>query len=85
MADFSCPVESKSLLAAGRTPSTATSCAPKSSSPSFRSRTSTFQKPADRNAIRRRSRSTSNRTATLCTRPADRPLRTFRHSTGDRP
>ena len=29
------------------------------------------------------SRSTISRTATLCTRPAERPLRTLRHKNGD--
>ena len=38
---------------------------------------------AERNAIRSRSRSTTRRVATDCTRPAERPARTLRHSTGD--
>ena len=37
----------------------------------------------DRKAMISRSRSTSSRTATLCTRPADSDGRTFFHSTGD--
>ena len=35
------------------------------------------------NAMRLRSRSTIRRVATDCTRPADRPGPTLRHSTGD--
>ena len=38
---------------------------------------------AARNAMRSRSRSTTSLVATDCTRPADRPCRTLRHSTGD--
>ena len=41
------------------------------------------QYDAATNAIRSRSRSTTRRMAGLCTRPADRPRFTFRHSTGD--
>ena len=44
---------------------------------------STSQYDARRNAIRSRSRSTTMRVATDCTRPADRPWRTLRHSTGE--
>ena len=40
------------------------------------------QYDAERNAIRARSRSTTSRVATDCTRPADRPLMTFFQSTG---
>ena len=35
------------------------------------------------NAMRSRSRSTTMRVATDCTRPADSPVRTFFHSTGE--
>ncbi len=41
------------------------------------------QYDAERNAIRSRSRSTTNRVATDCTRPADSRGMTFFHSTGD--
>ena len=41
------------------------------------------QYDAARNAMRSRSRSTTSRVATDCTRPADRPCRTLRHSTGE--
>ena len=40
--------------------------------------------PPARNASRSSSRSTINRTATLCTRPALSPVCTFFHSTGDK-
>src|SRR6478609_2101037 len=43
---------------------------------------STSQYEARTNAIRSRSRSTTMRVATDCTRPADRPALTLRHSTG---
>ena len=46
---------------------------------------SKFHQSADRWAIRSRSRCTTIRTATLCTRPADRPDLTLAHSTGDTP
>ena len=38
---------------------------------------------AERNRMRSRSCSTTIRVATLCTRPAERPLATLRHNTGD--
>ena len=41
------------------------------------------QYDAERNAMRSRSRSTTSRVATDCTRPADRPVMTFFHSTGE--
>ena len=44
---------------------------------------STSQYDARRKAIRSRSRSTTMRVATDCTRPAESPWRTLRHSTGE--
>ena len=41
------------------------------------------QYSAARNAIRSRSRSTTSRVATDCTRPAESPFITLRHRTGD--
>jgi hypothetical protein len=41
------------------------------------------QYDAVRKAIRSRSRSTTKRVATDCTRPADRPDMTFFHNTGE--
>jgi hypothetical protein len=80
-------VGSKSLPVAIRSPFSATSVAPKvrGPSPAFRTASvaSTSQYSAVRNAIRCRSRSTTMRVATDWTRPADRPLRTLRHSTGE--
>ena len=43
---------------------------------------STVQYSCGTNALISASRSTTRRTATDCTRPADRPRRTFVHSTG---
>ena len=41
------------------------------------------QYEAPTNAIRARSRSTTSRVATICTRPAERSLMTFFQSTGE--
>ena len=46
-------------------------------------RPSTLYQLAERNRMRSRSRSTTIRVATLCTRPAERPLATLRQSTGE--
>ncbi len=42
-----------------------------------------FQYSSGRNASISRSRSTISRTATDCTRPAERPVATFRHRSGE--
>ena len=75
------PPESKSRPAATRAPSTVTRRAVNGGAVALSS--SMSQKPAATKAIRSRSRSTINRTDGLCTRPADRPRLTRRHSTGD--
>ena len=80
--EVSWPLSLKSLPVATRRSSTFTSVAPNSLAP-LRSRASRSQKPALTNARRSSSRSTMRRTATLCTRPAERPVCTFFHSTGD--
>ena len=51
--------------------------------PSAEKLPSTLHQLAERNRMRSRSRSTTIRVATLCTRPADRPLATLRQSTGE--
>ena len=53
------------------------------SSPALASRAERSQYSELRKARRSISRSVSIRTATLCTRPADRPLLIFFHSSGD--
>ena len=50
---------------------------------STRNVASASQYAAVTNAIRSRSRATRKLSATLCTRPADVPCPSFRHSTGD--
>ncbi len=86
---LSCPTESKSRPCAIRRPSTvwrrATSDDGSDESPArpvakvpVRS-----QYSAERKAIRSRSRSTTSRVATDCTRPADSRGMTFFHSTGE--
>ena len=81
-AGFSCPSSPKSPPPATRAPSIATSFAG-NSPPSATNVPEASQYPAERNAIRARSRSTTRRVATDCTRPADSPDRTFFHSTGE--
>ena len=81
-AGFSCPSSPKSPPLATRDPSIATSFAG-NSPPSATNVPEASQYPAERNAIRARSRSTTRRVATDCTRPADSPDRTFFHSTGE--
>ena len=85
-ADFSCPVGPKSRPCATRLPSTATSeavngdmSAPRTGANS--ASRSQYREP--RKAIRSRSLSTTSRTATDCTRPADSRGMTFFHSTGE--
>jgi len=51
---------------------------------SFRPRASTVQYSWRRKAVISSSRSQISRSATLCTRPADRPGLILRHSSGDR-
>ena len=80
-AGFSCPSSPKSPPPATRDPSIATSFAG-NSPPSATNVPAASQYPADRNAIRARSRSTTRRVATDCTRPADSPDSTFFHRTG---
>ena len=85
-ADFSSPVEPKSRPCATRLPSTATSDAgnaDRSSPRTGANSASRSQYCEPRNAIRSRSRSTTSRMATDCTRPADSRGMTFFHSTGE--
>ena len=80
-------VGSKSLPVAIRSPFSATSVALNVRGPSPGFATASVarmsQYSAVRNAIRWRSRSTTIRVATDCTRPADSFGMTFFHSTGD--
>ncbi len=76
------PSSAKSRPVATRSPSSAASRALKDSEPRAKSPTMS-QYCAALKAIRSRSRSTTMRVTTDCTRPADRPWRTLRHSTGD--
>ncbi len=80
----SSPVSAKSRPVATRRPSTPTRRAVKldAGSPWGETSATTSQYDAARKAIRSRSRSTTSRVATDCTRPADRPWRTLRQSTG---
>jgi len=78
----SAPSSPKSRPVATRAPSTAARRASKDSSPRAK-RAVTSQYEADRNAMRSRSRSTTRRVATDCTRPADRPGPILRHSSGE--
>jgi hypothetical protein len=81
--DLRAPVAgSKSLPPATRLPSTVVRRAPNSRSRPA-SVASTSQYLATRKACRSSSFSTTSRTATLCTRPADSLVRTFFQSTGD--
>ena len=88
---FSSPTELKSRPCATRRPSTDTSAAgnedTSAASPAsaltFANTASRSQYLAVRNAIRSRSRSTTSRTATDWTRPADSCGMTFFHSTGE--
>ena len=86
-ASVSVPSDLKSLDVARRVPLSAIMRDSKSvGSPSAsgaHSVATTSQYGARTNAIRSRSRSTMRRVATDCTRPADRPGPTLRHSTGD--
>ena len=91
----SSPSEVKSRPCATRCPSTETSVAPNEpgvpSSPpcacppgvTVANSASRSQYSAARKAIRSRSRSTTRRVATDCTRPADSRGMTFFHSTGE--
>ena len=77
------PSESKSRLVATREPSRPTSDAVNGrESPSVRATSAEIEwYAADTNAMRSRSRSTTMRTATLCTRPADAPWLTTLRTT----
>ena len=89
------PVSSKSRPEARAVPSTAVSAAvnergtpsvevpPETDSPSGVNVASIPHHPAERNAIRARSRSTTMRVATLWTRPAESRGMIFFHRTGD--
>ena len=73
---------SKSRPDATRLPSSSTSDAG-NSAPDAANLPSRSQYSAARNAMRARSRSTTRRVATLCTRPAESFGIIFFHSTGD--
>ena len=73
-------VGSKSLPCATRAPSSETSRASNAPGSNVARRS---QYSAERNAMRSRSRCTTRRVATDCTRPAESPRVTFFHSTGD--
>ena len=78
------PCSSKSLPVATVVPPSATRAAPKP--PAVASRLNVPSIPhhvAERNRMRARSRSTTMRVATLCTRPAESRGITLRHRTGE--
>ncbi len=88
--EVSVPVSSKSRPEASALPSTATREAvnalgePSATSPPSAVKVASIpHQPAERNAIRARSRSTTMRVATLWTRPADRRGMIFFHRTGE--
>ena len=80
---FGFPSAPKSRPPAIREPSTAVAAMTKLSPAPVAAVTSSDQYPAGTNAIRSRSRSTTIRVATLCTRPADRRGATFFQRTGE--
>ena len=78
------PCSSKSLPVAMVAPPSPTSAAPKpDAAAAFVKVPSTPHQVAERKRMRARSRSTTIRVATLCTRPAERRGMTLRHRTGD--
>ena len=83
-ADLSFPCSSKSLPVAMRLPSTSRKVAENSvPSASGVSHATKSQYSAEVKLILSRSRSTTIRVATDCTRPADKPVRILRHSRGE--
>ena len=79
-APFSFPSGPKSRPCATRFPSSPTSRASNDSGSNVAARS---HQPAATNAIRSRSRSTTSRVATDCTRPAESPRMIFFQSTGE--
>ena len=77
------PCSSKSLPVATVAPPNPISAAPKPDVSALVKVPSTPHQVAERKRMRARSRSTTMRVATLCTRPADRRGMTLRHRTGD--
>ncbi len=79
-----CPCSSKSLPVATDVPPSTTSEAPKPLAAASRWNVPSMpHHVAERNRIRARSRSTTMRVATLCTRPAESRGMTLRHRTGE--
>ncbi len=78
-----CPSSSKSLPVATAVPPSETREAPKPLAASRVNVPSIPHHVAERNRMRARSRSTTIRVATLCTRPAESRGMTLRHRTGD--